>query len=229
MGAIRARSHPSFRRVSVVNAKALFGLAIVVAAWADAADARRSVAIGAADASQVKAQSGGLTISWLTRDTLIGDRLCRRGWVHVHPNGVAAAFTNAEPLPLAAVTIPRGTWIKQDEHGTITVCAFPEPIEIQGHRCRGTGGPKGVQTAFYPSGALKLFFPVRDVVVDRVPCRASLINGWIELHENGRLKSCLLDEDLERDGRRVRRGNRVEFTEDGRLATAREPCAVAGS
>src|SRR5687767_6491482 len=104
--------------------------------------------------SQVKVDRDGFTIGLLARETAIGDRPCKRGWVHIHPNGVIAAFTAAQPVPFGKMTIPSDTWIRQDERGIITLCAFPRATEVQGHWCRGTGGPKGVQTAFYPSGAL---------------------------------------------------------------------------
>ncbi len=182
---------------------------------------QRDVTLHGVRFSRVKVEPQGLTIGWLEQATEIGGRPCQRGWVHLHASGAVAAFTNAEPLALGALTIPRGTWVRQDELGTVTVCAFPEAMEVQGHACRGTGGPKGVQTAFYPGGALKSFFPVRDAVVDGVPCRASVFNGWIELHANGRLKSGLLSAELERDGRRLPAGTRVEFDPEGRVRAPR--------
>lgn len=96
---------------------------------------------------------------------------------------------------------------------------------VQGHVCRGTGGPKGTQTAFYPSGALKQFYPARDTRIDGVPCRTNVFSGWVELHENGRLKSCLLSEEWESKGTRYRRGTRLEVAADGKPLPPPPPIA----
>ena len=184
-------------------------------ALAGCAGWQRDVTIGGITFTEARVEQSGIVIGRLPRETKIGHRLCQRGWVHVHPNGVVAAFAAAEPVPLDTFTIPRDTWIFQDERGTITVCAFPYPVEVDGNACRGTGGPKGVQTAFYPSGALRQFFPVRDVTIDGVSCHAGAIDGWVELHENGRLKSCLLGEEITRNGRELPSGVRIEFDAAG--------------
>jgi hypothetical protein len=44
-----------------------------------------------------------------------------------------------------------------------------------------------------------------------------LVRGWIELHENGRLKSCRLADDLVRDSRKLRKGTRITLTPDGKI------------
>lgn len=175
------------------------------------------VTVRGATFSRVKVDTEGKAIGVLKAPAEIAGRYCDRGWVHVHPNGVPAAFTAAEPIALSSGKVPRATWVRQDENGVILSCAFPHNLEVQGHRVRGTGGPKGVMTAFHASGALKQFFPVGAAVIDGVACRAGLVGGWIELHENGRLKSCLLGAALERDGRSYRPGTRVEFAPDGRI------------
>ncbi len=93
-------------------------------------------------------------------------------------------------------------------------------MEVQGHHCRGTGGPKGVQVAFHPGGALKQYFPVRPMRIDGVPCDMGLVRGWIELHEDGRLKSCRLAEDFARDGETFRKGAGCDRTESALGETA---------
>lgn len=178
----------------------------------------RNVTTNGSTFSQLKIQEDGFKIGLLTHATVIGDRPCKPGWVHFHPNGVLAAFTASQPIPFGLLTIRADTWIRQDPRGLISLCAFPRAVEVQGHWCRGTGGPKGVSTAFYPGGALQQFFPLRDVGIDGVNCRAGLVHGWVELHDNGRLKSCLLAEDLEREGQRHRRGTRVELDVTGRIS-----------
>lgn len=159
----------------------------------------------------------GLVIGYLAADTRIRGRPCRAGWVHLHPNGVPAGFTAAEEIPIASWKILAGTWVFQNPEGIVTVCAFPHDVAIQGHLCRGTGGPKGTQTAFYPSGALRQFFPPETVDVDGIPCSASRFRSGVELYENGRLRSATLADDHLVAGRMQKRGQRVEFAPDGTL------------
>jgi hypothetical protein len=156
-------------------------------------------------------------IGRIPADTVVHDRPCRKGWLHLHPNGVPSAFTAAQEIRLARVTIPAGSWVFQDPEGVVTVCAFPQDTEVQGHRCRGTGGPTGVQVAFYPDGALWQFFPPRPTTIDGVPCASGLVRGRIELHANGRLKSCRLAGELVRDGRTWRKGTRITLTPEGQI------------
>ncbi len=167
--------------------------------------------------TRVRTDDHGFVIGVIAEDTVVAGRTCKRGWLHLHPNGTPAAFTAAAPVESGRLTAPVGTWVFQDDRGTVTVCAFPRDLEIQNHVCRGTGGPKGAQTSFYPDGALKEFFPAADTRIDGILCRPSPLNGWVELHENGRLKSGRLGEDLVRDGRRHRAGSRVSFDANGRL------------
>lgn len=164
-----------------------------------------------------------VTIRRLDADATVGGRPCRAGWLHLHPNGTPAAFTAARAIPLDRLTIPAGTWVAQDPAGRVTRCSFPHDTVVQGHLCRGTGGPKGVQTAFHPDGALWRFFPPQPVRIDGVPCATGLLSGWVELHANGRLKSCRLAEAITRDGRRLPRGLRVGFDDTGRLLAPATP------
>lgn len=204
------------RRMSTRKVVAFPG-AILAFALTACAQLQPTVNVGGTEFSQVKVDRRGFVIGLLPEDTRIGDRLCKRGWAHVHPNGVVAAFTAAEPFAFGQLVVPAGTWVRQDDRGHITYCAFPTATLVQGHWCRGTGGPKGVTTSFYPSGALKQFFPERSVVIDGVPCRTGIFHGWVELHENGRLKATLLDAEFERGGRRYRRGTWIEFDQDGNV------------
>lgn len=167
--------------------------------------------------AKVKTEANGLLIGRIETDTIVHDRPCQKGWLHLHPNGVPSAFTAARKITLARVAIPAGTWVRQNPDGMVTICAFPQDTEVQSHRCRGTGGSKGVQVAFYPDGALKQFFPPRPTSIDGVPCATGLVRGSIELHENGRLKSCRLADDLVRDGRKLRKGTRITLAPDGRI------------
>ena len=165
--------------------------------------------------SRVRVEADGLVIGQLKADTVIGGRPCRQGWVHLTPTGVPVGFTAFREIDLGRLRIPAGTWVFQDKAGVVTVCAFPGDTEVQGHLCHGSGGPKGVQTAFYPDGALRQFFLVDDTTIDGIPCRAGAFEESVFLHENGRLKACVLAADLVRDGRTYAKGTRLRLTADG--------------
>lgn len=167
--------------------------------------------------SKVRTVSNGRLIGQIAADTVVQGRPCAQGWLHLHPNGVPAVFVAAQEIRVPRGTIPAGTWVFQDSAGVVTICAFPQDTLVQGHLCRGSGGPKGVQTSFYPDGALRQFFLVQPTVIDGVPCATGLIRGAVELHENGRLKSCALDGDFVRDGVKLGKGTRITLTMDGRI------------
>jgi hypothetical protein len=166
---------------------------------------------------RLRIEGSGSAIGELAQTTAINDRLCKRGWIHLHPNGVPAAFTTAAPVTVGRTILPLDTWVLQTLNGEVYACAAPYDIEVRGQWCRGTSEPKGVQIAFYPSGALRSFFPAAATTIDGIPCRGGTVNGMVELYENGRMKSCLLDRDLERDGLTVRGGRRAVFDAEGHI------------
>lgn len=189
----------------------LLPAALVAAGW------QRNVTLHGVLFTKVRTDDSGLHLGQIDTETVVGGRACSPGWLHLHPDGTPAAFTAAHDIVLARVTIPAGSWVMQNPEGVITVCAFPRDTEVQGHRCRGTGGPKGVQTAFHPDGALKNFFPVTAETIDGVSCAPGLVRGAIELHANGRLKSCLLGAPWIHAGRKLAKGTRITLTTDGQL------------
>lgn len=195
----------------------LLGSACLLLTVGRGADWRHDVTLHGVAFSRVKTEPSGLLIGRIASDTVVRDRPCRAGWLHLRADGMPAAFTAACDIPLPRFTIPAGTWVRQHPDGTVAVCAFPRDTLVQGHLCRGTGGPKGVQTAFYPDGALKQFFLARPTRIDGVPCATGQLRGWVELHENGRLKSCRLGSDLVRAGRKLRKGTRINLAPDGSL------------
>ena len=170
---------------------------------------------------KVRIDKQGLAIGVLGDQTEINGRLCARGWVHVYTNGVPAAFTAAKSIELPRFTIPARSWVIQNPDGIVKICAFPSDTEIQGHTCRGNGGPTGVQTAFYPKGALKQYFLRHDTTIQGIPCEAGVLNQSIELHENGRLKACVLSESLTRDGVTHQKGKRIQLDSTGRTELIR--------
>lgn len=191
--------------------------AIILALSAGCSDWKYDVTHQGIAFSKFKTEPNGLAIGLLNADTIVGHRPCKQGWLHLHPNGVPAAFTAAAGIDLGKFKIPADTWVLQNADGMVMVCAFPQDTKVQGHWCRGTGGPKGVQAAFYPDGALKQYYPVRETEIDHVPCGTGLVSGWIELHENGRLKSGVLSRDLVREGRNLSKGTRLNLDPAGRI------------
>ena len=167
--------------------------------------------------SQVRIDEHGFVIGVLKADTVIGGRPCKQGWVHLQTNGVPVGFTAAQDIDVGRFKIPADTWVLQGKDGAVTTCAFPRDTEIQGHLCRGSGGPTGVQAAFYPDGSLKQYFLRNDTRIQDIPCLAGLFSQSIELHPNGRLKACMLSADLVRDGHTYARGTRVHFDPEGRI------------
>lgn len=167
--------------------------------------------------TRMRTGADGIHVGQIDTETVVGGRDCRAGWLYLHPDGTPAAFIAAHEMVLPRATIPAGTWVMQDPAGIITAYAFPRDTDVQGHLCHGTGGPKGVQTAFYPNGALKQFFPPHPTIIDGVPCAMGVVRGVIELHENGRLKSCLLGKAWVHAGRKLRKGTRITLKPDGQL------------
>jgi len=167
--------------------------------------------------SKVKIEDNGLVIGQLKEDTIIGGRPCKQGWVHLRADGVPVGFTAFRAIPLGRLTIPADTWVFQNAEGVVTVCAFPRDTEVQGHLCRGSGGPEGVQASFYPSGSLKEYFLRHDARIQGIPCQGGLIRQAIKLHENGRLKECVLSEELVCEGHCYPAGTHLRFDSDGHV------------
>ena len=184
---------------------------------AGCSDWRYDVTVQGVAFSKVRIEDNGLVIGQLKEDTLIGGRPCKQGWVHLRPNGVPVGFTASREIDLGRFTIPADTWVFQNEDGIVTVCAFPRDTEVQGHLCRGSGGPEGVQAAFYSSGSLKEYFLRPDTRIQGIPCKGGLIRQSIKLHENGRLKECVISEELARDDRTYPVGTHLRFDSDGHI------------
>ena len=166
---------------------------------------------------RVKVGRSGQVKGILAKDTEIAGRTCHQGYVHVHANGVPAAFEAAEEILLPHVVIPTGAWVRQDPEGRVTSVAFPQDQEVQGYRCRGTGGPKGAQVSFHPNGAIRLFYLAEPTRIDGIPCDAGLARGWVELYEDGRLRSARLSEDVQFGSRHYRRGERLTMDRVGQV------------
>jgi hypothetical protein len=163
-----------------------------------------------------KIDQQGFVIGYLAADTTIAGRPCRKGWVHLYPSGNLAGFTAASDIVLSRFVIPAHTWVYQNKDGIITVCAFPSDTGVQGHVCRGSSlGSEGVQTAFYPDGALKQFYTRKPVQIEGVQCGNGFFQRGIELYENGRLRSATLAAEFNCHGKVYRKSDRIQLTPEG--------------
>jgi hypothetical protein len=133
-----------------------------------------------------------------------------------YPSGNVSGFTAASNIVLSRFVIPSNTWVFQNNDGIVTKCAFPSDTEVQGHVCRGSSlGSEGVQTAFYPDGALKQFYTRKTVQIDGVQCKTGLFQPGIELYENGSLRSATLAAEFDCHGRVYRKNERLQLTPEG--------------
>ena len=94
---------------------------------------RRDVTLKGVAFEKARTEPDGLVIGWTKADTQVGARWCKQGWLQLHANGVAAAFTAAREITLPRCIIPAGTWVFQGADGVIKVCAFPRDTLVQGH------------------------------------------------------------------------------------------------
>jgi hypothetical protein len=154
--------------------------------------------------------------------------------VRCAPTGRAKAelFTSGQlaSCPLASDTVisghrlAAGTWIDLTEDGALRAVWLNHDTVIGELLCKGTGY-KGWSTGFHPSGALRVCFLVNDAILDGIPCRGGSflaeLRGTTQviLHENGRLRSCSVARDIERDGVRFGKRDRIELDSSGRLVT----------
>lgn len=161
-------------------------------------------------------QKTGNYVGVLAEDTEIEGFPCKQGWAHFDPNMGLRSFASSKPIDNGVSTIPTGTWIRLGSGAYPRTCAFPGDTKIQDFLCRGTGGPKGVQVGFYPSGRLRCFFAPDSVEIDGVPCKGSVFH-IIRLHENARLQECVLSQDTVIDGKSYRRGRKLRFNAQGEV------------
>ncbi|MBN2403044.1 MAG: hypothetical protein JXN64_11675 [Spirochaetes bacterium] len=164
-------------------------------------------------------QSGGsINIGYMSENHNIQGFPCEQGWIHFNKDWKLLSFQLSKDYIYKSIVLPAHTWIhfpnNKDQYGYI--CSFPYNYKIQGYLCKGDGGYKGTQTAFYESGKLRSFFAPEDVIVDGVPCKAGLLT-IINLYENGGIKSCTLAQDYQADGKTFVKGKAVIFDKNGKI------------
>jgi hypothetical protein len=168
-------------------------------------------------------QSGPVLIGRLESPMVIDGYPCDASWVHFTDSGRLKAFYLSDACTIQGNRIPKGTWIQLNPDQTLRACAFPEDTSIQGYLCDGgLGGSEGVMTGFYPSGRLAVFFPVSDVVIQGIPCKASMFSP-VYLYENGNLKKFTLAQTAVIGGRTLSASQTVELGERGEILSVSRP------
>ncbi len=169
---------------------------------------------------KISQSEAGTIIGYMTADRDIQGFPCAQGWIHFRPDWQLLSFQFSEDFMYKGTHIPAHTWFHfpYQPGQTGYVLSFPNDYEVQGHLCGGSGGYKGTHTGFYDSGRLRSFFAPEDVVIDGVPCAASLLVN-VNLYENGKIKSCKLAGDYPVDGKLYKKGRTIEFDEEGRVRT----------
>lgn len=161
---------------------------------------------------KIHQSKSGTHVGYMTEDRNILGFPCAKGWIHFKKDWRLQSFQLSRDFSFRSTLLPAHTWIHfpYQENRSGYVCSFPHDYVVQGYRCGGSGGYKGTHTGFYENGRLRSFFPPDDVIVDGIPCEASLLAN-VNLYENGNIKSCKLSVDLHKDGKYYKRGQTIEF------------------
>ncbi|MEJ2051658.1 MAG: hypothetical protein P8Y60_17830, partial [Calditrichota bacterium] len=140
---------------------------------------------------------------------------CAADWVHFTKGWQTKLLRLNEETVINNFKYPKDTWVIFTEERNV-ICVFPKSMKVQGYLCKGGGGVKGVQTAFYKSGRLRYFFSKQDVLVRGIQCKGGVLN-IIGLYENGNLKECTLAQETEINGVKYRKNKKMFFHKDGRV------------
>jgi hypothetical protein len=140
-----------------------------------------------------------------------------------HPNGQLKSCILALDDTLDGQPFPEGTRLAFRENGDLWRCYLSKDAEIHGYLCKGK--EDGFRTLFYSVNKPKRIWLVNDEIIDNVPCAKYeyLSRNDVTFHENGRLKSCKLSEDFIAEEKTFKKGDKIEFNEDGDLVTITNP------
>ncbi|MDP4267686.1 MAG: hypothetical protein Q8880_09675 [Bacteroidota bacterium] len=146
----------------------------------------------------VKGKDTTTIIGYLKHDIEYKQYPCSKGWIHFSKDWKLKLFCLSRDFEINSNCFKKGTWIRYNDKEDL-ICVFPEQTLIQGHLCRGGGGPKGITTSFYPNGRLKSFYPPEDIEINNILCKSSCI-GPVYLKEDGSLLECTLSQDVNFNG-----------------------------
>jgi len=172
----------------------------------------------------IKETSDGIFGGHLQEATLIDGFPCAAGEIRFYGSGLLKACTLAKDAVIHGNLIPKGTEVMLNREGNLYSCFFEKDMEIQGYPVHSRFGrtPRNqfeIPTVFYPDGRLRGFIASSDVMIQGIPCKKRVLGffsgTFIELYENGNLKSCTLSKDAEIGGRSISAGSEVALSEDG--------------
>jgi hypothetical protein len=156
----------------------------------------------------------GQKLGTLNKDTRINGWPCRRNFVVFYPDWRLDELHLFEDYVRNGISMPKGTRVFPNKEGNPGTCIFPHDVQIQGHLCRGGG----IMTSFYKSGRLELFYTQDPIMIDGVPCKNGTGPGqYIQLHENGRLKQCMLDRSMTIGGKEYPKSAVLQLDEAGNV------------
>lgn len=154
-------------------------------------------------------------IGYLKTDTQVAGYPCRADWIHFTKNWDLKLFRLSDEAIINHFEYPKDAWIRFSDDRAV-ICVFPEATRVQGFLCKGGGGVKGIQTAFYQNGRLRSFFSDDAIWIQGIKCKGGVFS-IIALHENGNLKECKLDQATEINGIRYKKNTKLFLDEDGRV------------
>ncbi|MFC1493816.1 hypothetical protein ACFL6W_00920 [Thermodesulfobacteriota bacterium] len=167
---------------------------------------------------KIRRSETGNILGYMTDNHNIQGFPCEKGWIHFKKNGQVRLLQLSEDFMYKGTLLPAHSWYLLPYHEGVTgyTISFPYHYKVQGYLCRGSGGSKGIQTGFYENGKLRSFFLPEDVIVDGVPCEASIYVN-VKLYKSGKIKSCKLAEEYQADGKTYKRGKFIEFDVNSKI------------
>lgn len=153
-------------------------------------------------------------IGFLKNKTVIQGYPCGADWIHFNKDWKLTLFKLDDKTIINNFEFPRNSWILN--HYDKLVCVFPGDTVIQGYLCKGSGGPKGVQTSIYPNGKLESFFTKDNIKIGEINCKGGVFNNII-LFDNGLLKECTLSKDQIVKGISYKKGTRINIDLNGNI------------
>lgn len=132
------------------------------------------------------------------------------------------SFNLSEDFEILGITAPRRTYISYGKKKTVVL--FGAPTEYQGFCCQGNFAKwysTGIFTTLYPDGRLASFYPCTELDIDGIPCMKTPFYN-INLHENGRLKECILYKKAEINGKTYKKKTMMVFDDEGNVVSARK-------
>ncbi len=151
-----------------------------------------------------------------------------QGTVNYFENGKLSSCILAREDTVLGQPLPAGTQLNFLIDGRLDIVCLPSDTYIQSYLCKGEG-PGTWHTVFYPNGQLKLMWSAKDQWIQGIPCREAsfwtdAFGGGVGVHfyPNGKLMQCKLAQDFSLDGHFFKRGQHINFDENGQLVIVKK-------